>query len=140
MLFRPASPTEIAAAATAGVPKSLLDFYREYEPTESGKEAVRFFPLERVVAEMTDFVPGCHLSRHGFFGIAGTDHGDVFFVRPQRSRDYVKMPVYLFSHEVDFSRMHSSQVEEFGTLVADGIPDFLTKAVDGRLQVDPFGD
>ena len=51
VLFRPASPTEVAAAESAGVPDSLLDFYREFEPTESGKEEIRFYPLERVVAE-----------------------------------------------------------------------------------------
>lgn len=138
ILFRPASPTEVATAESAGVPESLLKFYRDYEPNEAGEERIRFFPLERVVAEMTDFVPGCFLSRHGYFALAGTDHGDVFFVRPALGRDYHKLPVYLFSHEVDYARMPAAQVEEFGVVVAVGIPDFLAKAITGELETNPF--
>lgn len=137
VLFRPASPTEVAAAESAGVPESLLEFYREFEPNESGQGEVRFFPLERVLAEQTDFVPGCHLSRHGYFAIAGTNHGDVYFVRPAASRDYRRMPVFLFSHEIDFARISAPQVEEFATVVAAGIPDFLALAVAGQLKTDP---
>jgi hypothetical protein len=138
VLFRPASPTEIASAATAGIPESLLEFYREFEPNEEGSEEIRFFSLERVVAGLTDFVPSCHLSRHGYFAIAGTNHGDVYVVRPIRDHDYWKMPVYLFGHEIDFSRISATQVEEFGTIVASGVPDFLSKAAAGQLETNPF--
>jgi len=137
VLFRPASPTEVAAAGAAGVGESLLEFYREFEPDDSGGAEIRFFPLERVVAEMTDFIPGCHLARHGYVAIAGTEHGDVYFVRPTRSADYRRMPVYLFSHEADFGHMSAGQVEEFAVEVAAGIPDFLSLAVSGRLKTDP---
>lgn len=137
VLFRPASPTEIAVAATAGISETLLVFYREFEPNESGRAKIRFFPLERVVAEMTDFIPGCYLSRHAYVAIAGTEHGDGYFVQPTRSSDYRRMPVYLFSHEVDFGRMSAGQVEEFAVEVASGIPDFLSRAVSGQLQTDP---
>lgn len=138
VLFRPASPTEVAAAESAGVPESLLEFYRDHEPTESGRADIRFFPLERVTAEMTDFIPGCYLSRHGYVAIAGTSHGDVYFVRPARARDCRRMPVYLFSHETDFSTMSAAQVEEFATVVASGIPDFLSRAVSDQLKTDPY--
>jgi hypothetical protein len=136
VLFRPASPTEVSAAESAGVPDTLLEFYREYEPNESGEGEIRFFALERVVAQMTDFVPGSYLACHGYFGIAETHHGDVFFVRPGRCRDYTRMPVYLFSHEINFGRMSAPQIEEFGTTVASGIPDFLFRAVSDRLKAD----
>jgi len=138
VLFRPASPTEVATAAAAGIPESLLEFYREFEPNETGKEKTRFFPLDRVVAELTDFVPACHLSRYGYFAIAGTNHGDVYVVRPVDNQDYRKMPVYLFGHEVNFSRISKAQVEEFCTIAATGIPDFLSKAATGKLETNPF--
>jgi hypothetical protein len=137
ILFRPASPTELAAAESAGVPEALLEFYREYEPNESGTAEVRFFPLERVLAEMTDFVPGCHLSRHGYLAIAGTAAGDLFFVNPARSRNYLDMPVFLFGHEYDYRRLSAAQIEEFGSVIAKGIPDFLNRAASGTLNLDP---
>jgi len=125
------------AAENAGVPESLLEFYREFEPSESGKGEIRFYPLELVVAQMTDFVPACHLSRHGYFAFAGTNHGDSYFVRPNGKTDLRHMEVYLFSHEIDFNRMSAAQVEEFAITVAGGIADFLLRAVSDRLPTDP---
>lgn len=138
ILFRPASPTEAMAAENAGVPESLLEFYREFEPAESGRGKIRFYPLEQVVAQMTDFVPACHLARYGYFAFAGTEHGDSYFVRPNGKTDLRDMAVYLFSHEADFRRILAAQVEEFAIIVAGGIPDFLLRAVSDRLQTDPW--
>jgi hypothetical protein len=138
VLFRPASPTEVASAETAGVPESLLGFYREYEPNETGSAKIRLFPLEEVVAHRTDFLPSCQLARHGYFAFAGTEHGDVYMVNVTGGQSYERVPIYIFSHEVSFSGMLRGQVEEFGTRVADGIPEFLVKAVDGSLTADPL--
>ena len=87
---------------------------------------------------MTDFLPACHLSRHGYLAFAGTQYGDCYFVRPKGQRDFRHMSVYLFSHEADFRPMSAAQVEEFATVVAAGIPDFLFRAVSGRLPTDPY--
>ncbi len=138
VLFRPASPTEIAAANTAGVPESLLAFYREFEPNEMGNGLIQFFPLGQVVAELTDFTPSCYLASHGYFAIARTSYGDAYLVRLARGHDYQRVPVYLFSHERNIARVPASQLEEFGELVATGIPDFLAKAVAGKLATNPF--
>lgn len=138
VLFRPASPTEVSSAEAAGVPESLLGFYREFEPNELGKADVRFFPLEQVIAHLTDFIPSCQLASHGYFAFAGTSHGDVYMINPANGRDLERLPIYIFGHETSFVGMHRSQVEEFGIRVATGITEFLTKAVDGTLKTDPF--
>ncbi|MDX2111699.1 MAG: hypothetical protein SFY80_15815 [Verrucomicrobiota bacterium] len=133
ILFRPASPTEVATADSAGVPISLLEFYRDYEPTDPGRGEIRFFPLEKIVAEMTDFVPGCNLSPHGYFVVGSTDHGDVFCVRPKDGGDFRTFAVQRFSHEVDFEQIHPNQICEFAETVARGLPEFLARAATDRL-------
>jgi hypothetical protein len=138
VLFRPASPTEIAAAERAGVPEELLEFYREFEPNEVGQGMIRFYPLEQVVAHMTDYMPACELSRYGYFAFADTQYGDSYFVRPVEGISFHQTPIFLFSHEADFSLLSSAQVEEFSTVVASGITDFIARALAERLPTDPY--
>lgn len=137
LTFRPAAPFELTEAERAGVPEVILRFYRRFEPNEAGTGEVQLFPIKRLLQEMSDSHPGRLLQPHGYIPIAATNRGDLYFVRPARSRDYAVMAVYLFRRKIDLAGLSDAQVEEFCDTVALGLPDFLTRAVCGELMIRP---
>lgn len=78
--FREATENEIAALkelAKYELPEEFVEMFRHAMPTEEVEvSGITFYPLRRIIAENTAYVPGVNVSPYGLFAFASTADGD----------------------------------------------------------------
>jgi len=77
--FRAASPFDVSKLEALGLPQSVLDFYRAYEPSECVESKIRLWPIEHILEENEALVPGCYSCKNGYVVFATTLCGDTYF-------------------------------------------------------------
>ncbi len=78
--FREATDEEIAQLKKLTkyeLPEDFIAMFRGAMPTETVEvSSITFYPLERIIAENTQYVPGANVSPYGLFAFASTADGD----------------------------------------------------------------
>ena len=78
--FREATEEEIAALkglAKYELPEEFVELFCHAMPTEEVKvSSITFYPLARIIAENTQYVPGVNVFPYGLFAFASTADGD----------------------------------------------------------------
>jgi hypothetical protein len=135
--LRPASEDALAQLATLGLPTSVVDFYRVFEPSRYAEIAdVRLWPIPEIVAENRDYVPGADLFPHGLVVFASTIFGDAYCFDVAEAGP----PVVLMSHEVIFEDMALPRIKALRKQVAPNLETFLEKFLVGSLEKQPFDE
>jgi hypothetical protein len=137
VLFRRATPTDIAAGAEAGVPRPVLDFFFVHEPKDPGNGAVRLFTVSQLVAGLTTGPARAGLASLGYYPLAGTPGNDLYCVRPVPGQKLDPLPVRLFGHAADYTNASADTVAGLGLLVAPNLEIFFQKALNGSIASSP---
>lgn len=78
--FREATDEEmdkLKELAGRELPEDFVELFRHAMPTEEVEVSdITFYPLERIIAENTEYVPGRNVSPYGMFAFASTEEGD----------------------------------------------------------------
>jgi hypothetical protein len=133
--FRPSSPFELAKLEVFGLPDSVLDFYRDFEPSECVKGQIRLWPIDHILEENEALVPGCYSSRHGYVVFATTSCGDAYcfdVTRPTQSEPRV---VFL-SHEKVTKYTTKAQFAQLAKPVAGNLYGFLQQFVRSEIPLE----
>ncbi|WP_156885957.1 SMI1/KNR4 family protein [Rheinheimera baltica] len=73
-----------------------------FEPSETAEvNGVRLYPVDELVGENTNYVPGANLSPKGYVVIATTEYGDAYCV-DLNDEMHGHHPLVLMSHGVDW--------------------------------------
>lgn len=133
--FRAASSSSLKKVESLGVPSEVLAFYRDFEPSECVEGQVRLWPIQHVLAENEDYVPGCYASKHGYIVFASTFCGDAYcFDLTQHGP--TEPSVVLLSHEVITKDTDASQFMRLAKPVARSLHEFLELFVRGEIDED----
>jgi hypothetical protein len=133
VVFRTASPVELAKLEALGVPESILAFYREFEPSDCAEGQVRLWPIEHVLEENEAYVPGAYASKHGYIVFATTLCGDTFcFDLTQRGQ--AEPRIVLLSHEVINEDTTAAEISRLAKPVAQTLHEFLQQFVRGEID------
>lgn len=97
--FRPASPESILALESLGFPQRAIEFYTNYEPEDCVEGQVRIWPIDHIITENTEFTPGAHISRYGYFVFATTYCGDAYCLNSNKCDHEGNPQVVLVTHE-----------------------------------------
>src|SRR5262245_62089722 len=77
--FSPAARKDLESLAQLKVPQNIIDFYKWLEPKDCVEiDEVRLWPIQDIVRENKDYVPGSDLLTYGFVVIANTIYGDAY--------------------------------------------------------------
>ena len=131
--FRASSPFELAKLEAFGLPESVLDFYREFEPSECAEGQIRLWPIEHILEENEALVPGCYSVRHGYVVFATTLSGDTYCFDVTRQGPF-EPRIVLLSHEVVTKHTTAAQFARLAKPVARNLYEFLQKFV--RREID----
>lgn len=134
VLFRRASPTDMAAGHEAGLPKPVLDFFFLHEPKDRGTGTVRLFTVTQLVAGLTTVPAVAWLASLGYYPLASTPGDDLYCVRPVQGQKVETLPVLLFGHKTDYTACTPDKVAELGTVVAPNLEVFFQKALNGSIE------
>ena len=132
--LRPAEELTLKRLHALGVPQSVLDFYRSYEPIKCAEiEGVRLWPIADVLEENEKYVPGADIVSRGFIVFATTVFGDAYCFDISQAQS----PIVLLSHEVSYEGMEAKQIRTFAKPIAPTFDGFLASFVAGTLDIDP---
>ena len=132
--FRPAADSDIAKLEELGVPESVVDFYRDFEPCKVIEGQVRLWPIERIVEENETLLPGCYTSRLGFVVFASTLSGDAycFDITREAPRDYP--PIVLISQDVVGEETKQGHLYRLAKPIARNLEEFLELFLQGEID------
>ena len=98
--FRVADSTSLKYLETLSLPKSLVEFYKHYEPSEIIEiNGIRLLPISGIKEENENYTPGYLLSPHGYCAIASTLFGDVYFLKTKGNEDQIVLASHDEIHE-----------------------------------------
>lgn len=132
--FMPAEEADIGWLVEAGVPYDLLHFYALANPSGSfSANAVEIYPLTRLKELNETHNAADEMRSRGFLIIATTVIGDIYFVNANQADSST---IYLGSHDHLLNGITDSEFEEYSTLGAISIQQFLAKFMAGQLSYD----
>ena len=134
--LRPARPEDLERAEKAGLPRELLDLYRDYEPDGYVELSQRLWCAVHAVLENQDAVPGIGLFPHGYVVFASTLDGDAYCIDTNLTNERGEHPVVLFGHEAINEDTELSYIQASRVEVASSLDEFLVKFAAGTLSED----
>lgn len=134
--LRPANPEDLKRAEQAGLPRELLELYRQYEPDSSVDLSQRLWCAAHAVLENTDAVPGIGLFPHGYVVFASTLDGDAYCMDMNVTNEHGEHPIVLFGHEFIDENTELAHIQASRVEVASSLDDFLVKFAAGTLSED----
>jgi len=139
--LRPATPESIADLRKLGVPDEAIAFFSEFEPARCAEiEDIRLWPLQEVLAENKDYVPGCYVVQHGYIVFATTIFGDAFCFDTKSALGR-QVPIILIAHDgYDWDAVTPEDIARLKKLIAADFRGFLQDYVDGKLDIQPNYD
>jgi len=137
VLYRKATPGDIATGIEAGVPRPVLDFFFAREPKEPGTGKVRLFTVNQLVNGLATVPAIAWLASLGYYPLAGTRGDDLYCVRPVTGQKLDLLPVRLFDHTTDYTPATPEKVAGLGLLVAPNLEVFFQKALNGSIESVP---
>ncbi len=133
--FRPGSTSDLARLQALGAPPDVLAFYRKYEPADCAEIAqARLWPIQHVLEENSDYVPGAYLHPRGFVVIGTTEFGDVYCLDLSDPGP----PVVLMSHELLYDELSLEEIRALRKPVAATFEEFVGKFADGAVDLEPL--
>ncbi len=123
-----------------GAPEDAVLFFEKHDPAEYVEiKKVRLLPIEEIVAENRNFVPGADIQPLGYVVFATTVYGDAFCYATNGAADAKSAPIVLVAHdwELDESILRA-RLAELAKPVATDFYDFLLAWVEERLDIDPL--
>ena len=137
--FHPASVEDLAKLKALRVPPDAISFFREFEPAECAEiEGVRLWPVREVLAENSDYVPGCYIAQHGYVVFATTLFGDTFCFDLNAIQQNKGTPVVLLAHDCwDWDEITPEIIGRLKKLAAADFEKFLEKYIAGSLDIEP---
>jgi hypothetical protein len=132
--FRPASPLDLAKLEDLGLPESVIDFYRDFEPCQAIEGQVRLWPIERIVEENDTLLPGCYTSRLGFVVFASTLSGDAYCFNTTREAPKDQPPIVLISQDVVGEETKEGHLFRVAKPIARNLEEFLEMFLQGEID------
>ena len=139
--LRPARQESFSALQSMGIPDEAIAFFGEFEPTQCAEiEDVRLWPLQEILAENTDYVPGCYIVQHGYLVFATTIFGDAFCFDTKAAPGR-EVPIVLIAHDgYDWDAVTEEEIARLKKPIAADFRGFLQNYVDGMLDIQPNYD
>jgi hypothetical protein len=133
--FRPAADLDIARLEALGLPESVLDFYRDFEPSEAVEGQVRLWPIERILEENETLLPGCYVSRLGFVVFASTFTEDAYCFNITQDAP-ADPPIVLISQDAIGEETTSRHLFRLAKPVARNLEHFLEQFLRSEIDED----
>jgi hypothetical protein len=134
----PANETGIEQLRVFKVPDDAIAFYREAEPSRYAEiEKIRLWPIQQVVEENTDYVPGCYARPHGYVVFATTVFGDTYCFDLNNAKSLGSTPIVLLSHEMIGDQTTKEEVTRLAKKIAPDFRSFFEAFVAGNLDITP---
>jgi len=139
--LRPALQESCSALQRMGIPAEAIAFFSEFEPAQCAEiEDVRLWPLQEVLAENTDYVPGCYIVQYGYVVFATTIFGDAFCFDTKTAPGR-EVPIVLIAHDgYDWDAVTEEEIARLKKPIAADFRGFLQNYVDGMLDIQPNYD
>jgi hypothetical protein len=137
--FRPASPESLSALQQLGVPEDVLSFFRGFEPTTCAEIAsVRLWPIQEMLAENKDYVPGLFIFKYGYIVFSTTVFGDAFCFDTRASAGKQTAPIVLISHDGhDWDSVTPEEIANFKKPTASNFEMFLKAFLNETIDIQP---
>lgn len=136
--FHPADAEALKQFRLLGAPEDAVSFFEQHDPTECAEiNKVRLLPIEEILFENRECVPGADIQPLGYVVFATTVYGDAFCFATKAVTQ--SPPVVLVAHdwELDESTL-SAKLAELAKPVANSFYDFLRAWVEERLDIEPL--
>lgn len=147
--FRQATDEEIAQLkelAKYKLPEEFVALFRSAMPTEAVEvSSITFYPLERIIAENTAYVPGVNVAHYGLFAFASTDDGDPVCI------DLVNEPhtiwhcphellsdgeqIYFYKKEPIALPFNYDTVTDFSGCIGEDLDEFLEMLITNTIEL-----
>lgn len=134
--FRKATPTALDQLRELGLPDPIVSFFRDYEPSECIEGQVRLWPIEEIVRENRDFVPGCNISRHGYIVFSTTVCGDAYCFDLNEVNDNGEPRIVIIAHDEDSEGIPTDQIQRLAKPIATNLAAFLQTFLRDELDED----
>ena len=137
--LRPAAPESLSALQRLGIPNEAMPFFSEFEPTQCAEiDGVRLWPVQEMVAENADYVPGCYIVQYGYVVFATTLFGDAFCFDRNTNPQRDGTPIVSISHDgYDWDHVTSEEIAKLTKPIASDFKAFLRAYVDETLDIEP---
>ena len=136
--FGPASADDLAALEPYHLPKSVLDYFRHFEPSGYPGGSATLHNIKHLLTENSGCaIPGAYTVKQGFFVFATTGCGDCYCF-DCRKASTGSVPIVLFDHELISERTRAERILQLATPVASDLTDFFNKLVNEQLNETPF--
>jgi hypothetical protein len=132
--FRPASPGRLAKLRELKCPEAAVRFYGEYEPADYAEGQVRLWPIDDIVVENTQGVPGICVHPHGYLVFASTLCGDAYCFNSNKLDADGEPEIILVSHEAVEEGASAVDVNRVVKPVASSLVSFLQQFTKGELD------
>jgi len=132
--FQPSNSDQLSVLDQFALPKSVRVFYEQHAPsTEAEVEFVRILPIESIVEEMTDAMPGIVIRPHGYVIFAVDGGGDAYCFDKECCDNRGEPAIVWIPHDGFDLQTSRVQIEQAARNIAPSLSEFLVQFRDGQL-------
>lgn len=132
--FGPASLSSLSELRALEFPEAAIEFYEQYEPSRCAEGQVRLWPIDDIVVENRQGVPGICVQPYGYGVFATTLSGDAYCFNSNKLDADGGPEIVLVSHEVLGEDSTLDEVKRVVKPVAACLLDFLEQFSRGELD------
>jgi len=138
--FHPADSAALEQLRLLGTPNDALSFFQEHEPADIAEiNKVRLLPIEGILIENRDFVPGADIHPLGYVVFATTVYGDAFCFATLGKGNVQTAPIVLVAHDLEWDEAAMSEkLPELAKPIADSFHGFLEAWAAETLDIEPL--
>jgi len=132
--FGPASLSSLAELRALDFPEAVIEFYEQYEPLRCAQGQIRLWPIDDIVVENRQGVPGICVHPHGYAVFATTMCGDAYCVNSNKLDMDGEPTIVLISHEAVSEDSTPEEVKRLAKPVASSLRIFLEQFTRGEVD------
>jgi len=132
--FGPASLSSLAELRALEFPEAAIEFYEHYEPSGCAQGQIRLWPIDDIVIENRQAVPGICVQPHGYAVFATTLSGDAYCFNSNRLGVDGEPTIVLISHEAVSEDATAEEVKRLAKPVASSLRIFLEQFTRGEVD------
>jgi hypothetical protein len=132
--FGPASFSSLSELRALEFPEAVIEFYEQYEPSRCAEGQVRLWPIDDIVIENRQGVPGIGVHPHGYAVFATTMSGDAYCFNSNKLDGAGEPEIVLVSHEAVGEEATADEVNRVAKPVAACLLEFLEQFSRGEVD------
>lgn len=129
--FRNASDEDISSLVKLNIPDYFVEFIKDFEPLQRTFVGdVRLLPINEIIEENEDYVPGADIYPKGFTVFASTITGDAYCFDMTEKNKLGEYDIYYADHDNDYSKETVESVKDELEFVSDSFINLMLSEIE----------